>query len=189
MTLNDNDIRKPLINFLNKKVPKPFKIIEELRVHNGNAIADIVTVHKTMHCYEIKGDNDNVYRAIEQGVFYNKSFPKITLVTTEKYAKISLNKIPYFWGIIIVYYHHGILNFKYLRKAQYNPFMEKKSALLSLWKEELIDIANELSVETIKKSFSRDKYAQEISKSITLEKLQSFMSNKIGNRTLKVGRS
>lgn len=186
MILNDVNIRKPLINFLNNRVPKPLKIIEELRVHNGNAIADIVTVHKTMHCYEIKGDNDNVYRAIEQGIFYNKSFPKITLVTTEKYAKISLSKIPSFWGIIIVSYQNREISFKYLRKAKYNPFMEKKSALLSLWKDELIDIANELSVETIKKSFNREKYALEISKSITLEKLQSCMSNKIANRTIKV---
>lgn len=186
MILNDIDIRKPLINFLNKKVPKPLKIIEELRVHNGNAIADIVTVHKTMHCYEIKGDNDNIYRAIEQGNFYNKSFPKITLVTTEKYANTSVNKIPHFWGIIIVSHHNGNVNFRYLRKAKYNPLMEKKSALLSLWKDELIDIANELSVETIRKSFNREKYADEISKSITFEKLQNCMSSKIANRTLKV---
>jgi hypothetical protein len=96
--LNDYNIRQSLKNFLSLKHPKPIKIIDELRIHNGNAIADVVTIHKTMHCYEIKGDSDSITRAQQQAEFYNTFFPKITLVTTEKHYKNALKKIPVFLG-------------------------------------------------------------------------------------------
>lgn len=183
--LNDRDIRTILIDFLSNKRPKPKKVIEELRVHNSNAIADVVTIHESLHCYEIKGDNDSISRAVQQAIYYNKSFPKITLVTTKKFEKLALEKLPTFWGIIICKHTSKGIILSYLRKAINNPLLEKKQALLSLWKSELEEFAEELSIINLKKSQNRDIYATEISKVITLEKLRKGMSQKIANRDTK----
>lgn len=184
--LNDKDIRTVLIDFLNKKQPKPKKIIEELRVHNSNAIADVVTVHKSLHCYEIKGDNDSIYRALQQAVYYNASFPKITLVTTKKYETLALDKLPIFWGIIICKQTSKGIILSYLRKAINNPLIEKKRALLSLWKSELEEFAKELSISGLKNNQNRDIYATKISEVITLDMLTKGMSQKIADRIITV---
>ena len=49
--LTDKEIRAALIKALLKRKPAPKAVIEELRVHDGNAVADVVTVHKELHCY------------------------------------------------------------------------------------------------------------------------------------------
>lgn len=183
--LNDQDIRKALIGFLTNKQPKPKKVLEELRVHNSNAIADVVTIHQSLHCYEIKGDNDSINRALQQAIYYNKSFPKITLVTTKKYEKLALKKLPHFWGIIICKHTSNSIVLSYLRKATNNPLIEKKSALLSLWKSELEEFAKELSITDLKKNQNRDIFASKISEVITLDKLKKGMSQKISNRIIK----
>ena len=83
--LNDIDIRVALIEKLQSMPTKPKAVIEELRVHNGNAIADVVALYKEAHCFEIKGDGDKIERIVTQGRFYDFSFRKITLVTTTKH--------------------------------------------------------------------------------------------------------
>jgi hypothetical protein len=53
MNLDDKTIRKYLIARLASLSNKPKAIIEELRVHNGNAVADVVAVHKYAHWEEL----------------------------------------------------------------------------------------------------------------------------------------
>ena len=94
MPLNDKQIRPFLVNFLNSAVNKPQKVMEELSVCYGDAIADVVAVYNTLHCFEIKGETDTIQRIQHQGQFYNKSFLKITLVTTENHLNYALKSIP-----------------------------------------------------------------------------------------------
>ncbi|MGB7402375.1 MAG: sce7726 family protein [Arcobacter sp.] len=183
--LNDYDIRYDLKSFLSQKHPRPIKIIEELRIHNGNAIADIVTIHNTMHCYEIKGDNDSIIRAKQQAEYYNTSFPKITLVTTEKHYKNALKKVPDFWGIILCKDNGNKTKFKYIRKSKLNPILDKRLALLSLWKSELEELAKNLNINNLKKSSNRDIFATRIAEDITLNTLKNNMSQIISKRETK----
>ncbi len=54
-SLNDKLIREALLKRLSNFTISPRTIIQELRIHNGNVIAEVVTVHSYPHCYEIKG--------------------------------------------------------------------------------------------------------------------------------------
>lgn len=143
MQLNDIEIRGALIDKINNQSKKPKAIIEELRVHNGNAIADVVALYSEAHCYEIKGMNDNVGRIAVQGAFYNSVFRKITLVTTENHMKKALDISPDYWGIMIASYSRGEVRLKYLRGAKNNPDFVKELALLTLWKSEMLSILEE----------------------------------------------
>lgn len=143
MLLNDRQIREALIAKLENQLPKPKAVIEELRVHNGNAIADVVALHNDAHCYEIKGVNDKIERVAIQGNFYNSAFRKITLVTTENHLKKALKITPKYWGIIISSYDEKKLLMKYHRGARVNPDFNKELALLTLWKSEMLSFVEE----------------------------------------------
>lgn len=100
VALDDENIRKALIDRLLRLSKAPKAILEELRVHNGNAIADVVAVYSTAHCYEIKGENDSVQRILRQSRFYDLAFNRTTLVTTDKQLEKALRLAPPHWGIM-----------------------------------------------------------------------------------------
>ena len=60
MDLNDARIREALMRKLEQQKKRPRAVLQELHVHNGKAIADIVTLHSEAHCYEIKGATDHI---------------------------------------------------------------------------------------------------------------------------------
>lgn len=144
MKLNDQEIRAALKIRLQGHSSKPKAIIEELQVCNGNAIADVVALYTEAHCYEIKGSRDKVERVLTQGRFYNSSFRKITLVTTENHLEKALSICPIFWGVMVaVYDSTNNLGLRHVRGAKINPEFCKELALLTLWKSEMLSILDE----------------------------------------------
>jgi hypothetical protein len=149
--LDDKIIRSALIARLSALSQAPRVILEELRVHNGNAVADVVAVHGHPHCYEIKGDSDSIYRILKQSRFYDLAFKKTTLVTTERQIKRALRIAPSHWGIMIARENAGKVIFGYVRGAKVCPSFDKTVALLTLWKSELTDVAMTFSDEKLTK--------------------------------------
>lgn len=142
MNLNDIEIRQALKIKLESQSKKPRAVVEELRVHNGNAIADVVALYSEAHCYEIKGFNDKIERVITQGNYYNSSFRKITLVTTENHLEKALTIIPDCWGIMVAYIE-GNVRLRHVRGARNNTEFNKELAVLTLWKSEMLSILEE----------------------------------------------
>jgi hypothetical protein len=150
--LDDKLIRANLIGRLNNQTRKPKAIIEELHVHNGNAIADVVALYKEAHCFEIKGDSDKIERVIKQGHYYNLSFRKITLVTTIKHLDKAIDILPEFWGIMVAKRKNGKVLLKHIRKTKNNPDFNKSLALLTLWKSEMLNLIEQKNYRTQNKS-------------------------------------
>lgn len=183
--LNDSLIRKNLIDFLSKKKPSPTSIVEELHVHNGNAIADVVAIYSHLHCFEIKGETDSVSRVLVQSNFYNTSFDKITLVTTANHMPWALKNTPSFWGIIVAEEISDVVKLRYKRGARRNPFFCKEKALMMLWKDELKNIAYTSKLK-IKSSDTRNDLANKIGdilrKDDALNAIQSAIMNRESSR-------
>ncbi len=171
--LYDKLIRTTLISKLKNQAIKPKAVIEELRVHNGNAIADVVALYKDAHCFEIKGDCDKIERAVKQGNYYNLSFRRITIVTTSKHLNKAIELLPKFWGIMIAERKDGKVILKYIRGARNNSSFDKSLALLILWKSEMLALIEQHSKNT--KNNSRRLLAQLISR--TKKKVE--LSNEI----------
>lgn len=165
MILNDKNIREAFILKLNRMNPKPKKVIEELSVANGCAIADIVSVNKIIHCYEIKGENDKIERALKQAKYYDLAFNKITLITTSNHLGKAFNLIPNHWGIIESIYSEkeDRVKFRHHRKATSNSYMNKFVAMQTLWKSEMLKISELLGVSFLTKEKNRDFIANKIS--------------------------
>jgi hypothetical protein len=146
MTLNDARIREALLRKLAKQKARPRAVLEELHVHNGRAIADVVTLHAEAHCYEIKGATDRIDRIVAQGSYYNSAFRRITLVTTECNLKRARKLAPCFWGIIVAV-DDGEVRFRHVRAARLNANFEKRSAAMTLWKSEMLELVSDAGAE------------------------------------------
>ncbi len=178
--LNDKDIRPSLIQKLKNQSIKPRAVLEELHVHNGNAIADVVALYNDAHCFEIKGDGDKIERIIDQGYFYNLSFRKITLVTTRKHLEKALSIAPYYWGIMVAEESNNNICINYARAAQYNPNFHKSIALLTLWKNEMLNLLDKKNRHKTKnraflaKLISQSQRKDELSKNICSSLLSRY---------------
>lgn len=149
--LTDSEIRKQLILSLKRRSHTPSAILEEVHVCNGSAIADVVAVYKNMHCYEIKGESDSINRINRQSLFYDQAFPLISLITTTNHLEKATTITPNHWGILLAYQSSaGVVNLKYVRAAVRNPLYRPEIALLSLWRSELIKLANNKSAFSTK---------------------------------------
>jgi hypothetical protein len=187
MILTDKVIRNELVKFLNTRKPRPNIVMEELRVHNGNAIADVVAVYNTAHCFEIKGESDKLTRVKRQAKFYNTTFLKITLVTTPNHASTAEKQIPKFWGILVADNAGKKITFSYVRKAKHNSAFSKPLALSMLWRSELINIATRIEASGLRKRLTRAEIADYISKNRSKEEVISDVTRTILNR-YKVGK-
>lgn len=177
MNLDDKTIRKFLITRLASLSNKPKAIIEELRVHNGNAIADVVAVHKYAHCYEIKGDTDAVRRILVQCQFYDLAFRRITLVTTDRHLDNALRLAPAHWGIMVASPLKDNVAIRYVRRASRNPLYDTRVALMTLWKSELLEVA----LPIFPKKLDKLNRAQ-LTDLIALNVGQGMLCEKIGDR-------
>lgn len=182
--LGDPEIRKLLIESLQRETIAPKAILEELRVHNGNAIADVVSIYNYAHCYEIKSDKDNVERALKQSKYYDLAFRKVTLVTTEKQSDKARRLVPSYWGIIIVKTIDGKPTLLCERSATNTPSFDKKIALLTLWKSELIELAQHITTVNITKK-PRSALSTLIAEEFNTEQLAQFIGNQLVCRQVR----
>ncbi|MDR9836410.1 sce7726 family protein [Herbaspirillum huttiense] len=160
--MNDVQIREALKRFLHAKSNKPRMLIEELRIHNGNSIADVVGIYSFMHGYEIKGEKDKVSRLQRQSHYYSKTFPAVTLVTTSNHLSWALANLPSCWGLLIAEKNSAAdIVFKYARKAGHNRDFSQNLALSMLWKDELTNLAKKYLVPLNQKD-SREAIANKL---------------------------
>jgi len=172
--LRDKEIRSALHRHLMKRRPQPLKILEEVSIHNGNAIADLVAFYDEMHCFEIKGETDNIRRITRQAIHYNHAFSKISLVTTANHLRWCEQHSPTFWGLVHAYWDAGVVKLRYVRAAAHNPVFDKQKAFMMLWKDELASIANNVAAIAVKSSYTREDIAKRLSES--LKKAQTLDS-------------
>jgi len=180
--LTDREIRQVLLKRLKGMPIVPKAVLEEVRVHNGNAIADVVAVHRGPHCYEIKGESDAVQRIVRQGSFYDRAFQRITLVTTENHLGAATRLAPAHWGIMMATHPAGSAEpkLRYLRRASDSPCFDKQVALLTLWRCELISLCS--SQEARLQKLSRQGLTQLLAQSNAARDINAWIGEKLADR-------
>lgn len=178
----DQDIRDALKQFLMKRSPAPSKILDELKVNNGGARADVVALYKYAHCFEIKSDRDSMSRVENQVLHYDLTFRKVTVVTTPKSLTSLLKRVPDYWGVLVAKGSIDSPKFTYHRRAQLNPNFNGEVALLSLWKNELIDLDSILGSTGLPKVCRREQIATKISGEASNNDIAIAISKTLRNR-------
>jgi hypothetical protein len=171
--LFDIDIREALKKHLMAKSLVPKRLIDELSVHNGNAKADLVALYEYAHCFEIKSDKDTLSRLSRQVSYYDFTFKKNTLVTTEKFVKKAEGLIPEYWGIWLAKVgNDGDVKIHCCRTARVNKNWHPEKALLTLWKSELFKLDSQVSSCSPPKNSSRAELANKIVKESSKKVIQ-----------------
>lgn len=183
-SLNDAEIRSQLITWLNEKPIKPQLILNEVTISDGFARPDIIAIYSYSHCYEIKGDNDQIERISKQLGYYQASFKKNTLITTYKHLKKALELLPPSWGIIVaIPTENNNIKFKYIRKSSYNLFYRKDIASKILWKEEMQNLLKRKSIHFNSK-LTRFDLIDLIKKGTTSNEVDKFVCSSLLNRKI-----
>ena len=162
-----NALKKELLSI--HATDKKVRIIEELGVRHGSARMDIAVINGIMHGYEIKSDKDTLQRLPEQMNIYNSVFDEITLVVGKTHLFESINLIPDWWGVTIAKTigSDDKITFNIIRKAQKNPLKNRPAIAKLLWREEALEILEELGKADGLRSKPR---------SLIYEKLSSVLS-------------
>lgn len=184
MKLNDREIRIALLNYLESLRYKPTRVVEELHVHRGNAIADVVALHQEPHCYEIKGENDNISRLKRQGFYYDQAFRKITLVTTQKKLIKAIEDCPEYWGIMIAELDTDKVKLKPYRRAKRSPLYRNEIALQTLWRDEMLEMINDCNLD-ISTKLSKASLAKNIACKTSVKNIQETISKTLAERHSK----
>lgn len=151
--MKDQDIREVLLKNLNKKYSKSSNtlIVEELGLCQGSSIVDLAVINGKIHGYEIKSARDNLNRLPLQIDFYNKNLDTVTIVASENHIDAISKMVPNWWGVSRAKYTRDKLKISKLNLAKQNPNVDCKAIIQLLWKEEALDILNELG---LKKGFT-----------------------------------
>lgn len=180
--LSDRQIRSHLERHIKNRLPKTGLLKHEQVFHNGNVIADLTAISKSLHLYEIKGDLDKISRLEVQAVYYNRVAPKITLVTTERNIEKALISLPRYWGILLAKKREDQVSFAYVRAASNNIDFSKYHALLALWKAELQEIASRITEKKFKKNATREDLAKLIASTNNKDFIIKEISRTLANR-------
>ena len=136
-------------------------------------VADLVAFYEYAHCFEIKSDKDTLSRLSRQVPYYEFTFKKNTLVTTEKFIKKAEVLIPAHWGIWLAKVgNDGDVKIHCCRAAKVNKNWHPEKALLTLWKSELFKLDSQVSSCNTPKNSSRAELANKIVRESTKKVIQ-----------------
>lgn len=156
---NDSMIRVVLRKKLEKKHAKDkhVRIIDELGLHHGDARVDIAVVNGVMHGYEIKSDQDTLFRLPEQIQVYNSVFDKMTLVVGKSHLYEAIKIVPDWWGVVVAKTDtNGNVIFNTIRKEETNKAQNQLSVARLLWREEALRILEDIDEAKGLRSKPRD---------------------------------
>lgn len=137
--MNDAQIR---INFHTKKLRKHHAasdtlVVNELGLKHGKCRADIAVINGHLIGYEIKSDEDSLYRLADQVVAYNSVFDKASVIAGSRHLKEIKKLIPRWWGIIVATKgSRGAVHFETIRQALPNPSGDDFAVAQLLWRNE-----------------------------------------------------
>lgn len=185
MKTRDADIRSSLYDYLVKKFnyDKTTKIVHELNVCYGSARADVAAINGSLYGYEIKSDRDTLERLPQQVEFYSKVFDYINLVCSENFISEAEKIIPDWWGIFVASPDTvGSVTIDTYRTASCNMNIDAFSLAQFLWKDEVIQLLNELGAD--KKINRLPKYIlwEELSKAFPLDVLKQRVRSSLKQR-------
>ena len=188
-TTNDRVIRLALKQkiFEQNKNTHNHLVIEELGVNYGVNRVDIAVLDDNiMHGYEIKSDLDNLNRLPKQIKAYDSVFGKMTIVVGQSHLLEALDMVPEWWGIAIARHTENgeTLIINQIRNAEFNNIQDGLSIARLLWRNEALNILEELNMAKGFRSKPRDAIYTKLSEVMELSTLDNRVRETLIHREL-----
>lgn len=187
MPIYDRHIRQALYSeFL--KIPQYCSddtlIVNELDICGGASRIDVAVINGKLHGYEIKSEQDNLRRLVNQIESYNLVFNTLSIAVSEKHISEVEQIVPDWWGILCAAGDSRNLELITYRNATENPSVDGFSVAQLLWREELIClIYNFTDITRGINSKSRFQLAKLASTKFDSAFLQDYVRSTLKNRT------
>ncbi len=157
--MNDRDIRAVLKEELMRRYAKDNDtlLLDELGIRHGTARIDLVVVNHWLHGYEIKSNGDSLRRLPEQIRIFSSVMDRITLVVGYRHAYDALRMVPEWWGVRLAREgeRSGNVVLTSARFPRNNPEVELNAIVALLWRDEALNILDEMGAAKGGRSKSR----------------------------------
>lgn len=187
LVTTDKNIRVALRNKLDKKFHNDSntKIIEELGITHGAARIDIAVVNGIIHGYELKSDKDTLNRLPGQIEIYNSVLDKVTLIVGKNHIRDAIRIVPEWWGVTIAKRPSlkSKVKFCSIRESDFNPRPSYAAIAALLWREEALNILEEINEAKGLRSKNRKIIYQHLANVLDKNELKARVQECLKTRT------
>ncbi len=159
-------------------------ILEELGLRHGATRVDMVAVNGYLHGFEVKSDRDSLKRLPRQVKMYSEILDYVTLVVGQRHAAKAKATIPNWWGIqVVARDQDDKVRLQEVRAPMQNPNPDKLAIAKLLWRDEAIDLLEEIgAADGIRSKPRRFVYAR-LAEVIPMDALRSRVRHQLKSRT------
>lgn len=183
--MKDIDIRTVLKNkFLKRYLNYPDTvIIDELGINNGSSRVDVALVNGFIHGFEIKSDSDSLARLHDQIRSFCSVLDRMTLIVGYKLAGAAIKMIPDWWGVKLAEKKQtGEIHLSEARSPRNNPHVDKRSIVKLLWRDEALELLEEIDTSKGFKSKTRQYIYEKLAEIAELNVIRSRVRYQLKNR-------
>ena len=139
--MRDGDIRRELDALLRQQhAGAPDTLIRhEMGLCGGERRIDVALLNGEISGYEIKSDEDTLFRLLGQADAYRRVLDRITLVTTPRHQDKAMGLLPLWWGIIVARQERGRVILETVREAGINTELSSFALAQLLWRGEALE--------------------------------------------------
>ena len=139
--MRDGDIRHELDALLHQRhADDPDTLIRhEMGICGGKRRIDVALLNGEISGYEIKSDEDSLFRLLGQAAAYGQVFDRVTLVTTPRHLDKSTDLLPLWWGIMVAQQEQGHVVLDTVREPGINAELDPFALSQLLWREEALE--------------------------------------------------
>ncbi len=184
--MRDNDLREATHRKVLKKhhTEADTLVLDELGVWTGSGRIDIAVVNGKLHGFELKSAKDNLDRLEKQAEQYSSVFDHVTLVVADNHLVEAIELVPDWWGVKkAVEGERGGIRITTERRDRKNPAVDPYRLAQLLWKDEVIDILDQLGGFRGFKSKPRKHLWELLAANVELDQLRSMVRETLKSRT------
>lgn len=174
---NDRLIRTALKRSLERQYAADpmIRIIEELGIKHGAVRVDLALINGGIHGFELKSDKDTLSRLPYQMRVFNTVLDRVTLVVGKNHLYEAINMIPEWWGMIVAksWETSDTVSFYKIREAGINPDPKSNAIVQLLWRQEALNILEELGCADGVRSKNRDAIYSRLTDILDIESLRT----------------
>lgn len=116
------------------------RVLDELRICQARARADLAVVNGELAGFEIKSDVDRLDRLASQVRYYDRIFDRSVVVCAQRHVAVLRRRLPAFWGLWVVEVAAEGLTLRVDRPAEPNVGTSKRDRLALLRRDEMAEV-------------------------------------------------
>lgn len=155
--------------------------VDELGLR-GQVRVDVAVVNGALSGFELKSASDTLRRLPLQVEVYSQVLDYATLVVADNHLEASARILPEWWGVVVARWCEGRVELERFREPVRNPAVDPMALAELLWREEALEILEELGLATGVRSKPRAVLWDRLVKAIDVETLGEHVRGRLKAR-------